>query len=104
MDNTSKDSLEQLNKDILVSIADDCMTAYICLKNPGTEICYSYEDVKEALADAGVKMGINDELIHRILSEKRYNSMETVAEGKHQHGTVFLSESLLTGICQSSSP
>jgi len=31
MDNTSKDSLEQLNKDILVSIADDCMTAYICL-------------------------------------------------------------------------
>lgn len=83
MDNTSKDSLEQLNKDILVSIADDCMTAYICLKNPGTEICYGYEDVKKALADAGVKMGINDELIHRILSEKRYNSMETVAEGKH---------------------
>jgi uncharacterized protein (DUF342 family) len=83
MDNTSKDSLEQLNKDILVSIADDGMTAYICLKNPGTEICYGYEDVKKALADAGVKMGINDELIHRILSEKRYNSMETVAEGKH---------------------
>lgn len=55
MDNTSKDSLEQLNKDILVSIADDCMTAYICLKNPGTEICYGYEDVKKALADAGVK-------------------------------------------------
>ena len=52
MDNTSKDSLEQLNKDILVSIADDCMTAYICLKNPGTEICYGYEDVKKALADA----------------------------------------------------
>ena len=59
MDNTSKDSLEQLNKDILVSIADDCMTAYIFLKNPGTEICYGYEDVKNALSDAGVKMGIN---------------------------------------------
>ena len=50
MDNTSKDSLEQLNKDILVSIADDCMTAYICLKNPGTEICYGYEDVKKAFS------------------------------------------------------
>ena len=48
MDNTSKDSLEQLNKDILVSIADDCMTAYIFLKNTGTEICYGYEDVKKA--------------------------------------------------------
>ena len=56
MDNTSKDSLEQLNKDILVSIADDCMTAYICLKNPGTEICYGYEDVKKALDESGFNL------------------------------------------------
>lgn len=69
MDNTSKDSLEQLNKDILVSIADDCMTAYICLKIRERKSVMVMKMLKST-GRCRCKMGINDELIHRILSEK----------------------------------
>lgn len=77
----------EFKKNIAVSVAQDNMSAYICLGTPESGNGYKYDEVKKALADAGIKMGINESALHNVLSEKKYDTMELVAEGKPvEHG------------------
>lgn len=74
---------EQPNKRISVTISEDNMSAYLRLAVPmHGENDYSYEDVKAALEDSGVKMGIDESQIQNILQHKIYNANELIASGK----------------------
>lgn len=88
MGDTTVNNLDEFGKKISVSVTQDKMSAYICLRTPENGNGYRYDEVKRALEEAGVKMGINESAIHNVLSEKKYDTMELVAEGKPvEHGT-----------------
>ena len=73
----------ELNKNISVFISDDNMSAYVKLAVPSDKsVEYTYEDIRQAIENKGVKMGIDEGKIYSIRQEKRYNSSELVASGK----------------------
>lgn len=78
------DGMEQLNrKDVQVVIADDNMSATVVLTKPGAdEEPYTYDEVMRQLSFAGVKMGIDDSKIHRMVEEALYDTAIVVAQGK----------------------
>ncbi len=82
MDTQGHGILEQMNKDIQIEISKDRMVAQVCLKTTDASASYSYEEVIAALKQAGVKMGIDNDVIHLMVEQKRYNVFIKVAEGK----------------------
>lgn len=73
----------ELNRNISVFISDDNMSAYVKLAVPSDKsVEYTYEDIRQAIDNKGVKMGIDEGKIYSILQEKRYNSSELIASGK----------------------
>lgn len=76
-------TIAQLNKDIQVLISQDSMSAAVCLVTEGNpDVVFTYNEVLEALMQAGVRMGIEEDRIHAMLEEKRYNETVRVALGK----------------------
>ena len=74
---------EQPDKRISVTISEDNMSAYLRLRFPmHDEREYSYEDIKAALDESGIKMGIDESAIQNILQNKIYDTNELVATGK----------------------
>lgn len=66
---------------ILVRVSDDEMIVELMLLPPENED-YTLEDIMEALKSEGVKQGINQDEIVKMLEEKIYNQNLIVAEGK----------------------
>lgn len=82
-------NVQQLNNTaVYVYIDADSMTAYMCLPAPVDEKHeYSYDEVKEAIDKAGVKMGVINERIHEALLKKQYDRNIIIAKGKPvEHG------------------
>lgn len=74
---------EQPNKRISVTISEDNMSAYLRLTFPmHDDREYSYEDIKAALDESGVKMGIDESAIQNMLQNKLYDTNELIAAGK----------------------
>lgn len=77
--------LEQLNiKDIQVDISNNQMLATVCLRKLTDEAVYTYDEIMDKLADAGVKMGIDEEKILQMIDHKIYEEKVVVAVGKPQ--------------------
>lgn len=76
--------MEQLNKkDIQVVIAEDNMSATLLLRKPvDTETSYTYDELMRELSYAGVKMGIDDSQVHRMVEDCVYDVTVVVAQGK----------------------
>lgn len=73
----------QLNKRITVTISEDNMSAYIRLRALAIEdYDYTIDEVNASIAEMGVKMGIKKEVLHDILSEKKFDTDILFAEGK----------------------
>jgi uncharacterized protein (DUF342 family) len=70
-------------KKIAVTISEDNMSAYLRLAVPTHgDKDYTYEDIKAAIEESGVKMGIDEGQIQTMLQKKLYNSNELIATGK----------------------
>ncbi len=72
---------QQLDK-TAISISQDSMTAYLRLPEPLQGQNYQLEDVKAVLESAGVKVGIDEEAIKKMLDYGIYNRTMAVATGK----------------------
>ena len=74
---------KQLNKRITVTISEDNMSAYIRLNALAIgDYDQTIEEVNASIAEVGVKMGIKKEVLHDILSEKKFDMDILFAEGK----------------------
>ena len=74
---------KQLNKRITVTISEDNMSAYIRLNALAIgDYDYTIDEVNASIAEVGVKMGIKKEVLHDILSEKKFDMDILFAEGK----------------------
>ena len=74
---------KQLNKRITVTISEDNMSAYIRLKALAIgDYDYTIDEVNASIAEVGVKMGIKKDVLHDILSEKKFDMEILFAEGK----------------------
>lgn len=69
-------------KDIQVCIESDLMSATVRLHTPATGSEYMYSEVMDALSGAGVKMGIDNDIIHNIIENHVYDKDVIVAHGK----------------------
>lgn len=70
-----------LHKEITVRISYDEMQAYVSLANPGSEESYSKSEVMASLAAQGIKVGIDEAAIDRLIEQQRYGREILVAEG-----------------------
>lgn len=70
-----------LHKEITVRISYDEMQAYVSLANPGSEESYSKSEVMASLAAQGIKIGIDEAAIDRLIEQQRYGREILVAEG-----------------------
>lgn len=79
---------EQNNHSIQVEISTDNMHASVKLQRPAVwENDYTCDEIKKALSNAGVKMGIIEERISEIVENRQYGVSIRVAEGKVvEHG------------------
>lgn len=82
-----RDNNEQLNnKEIQISISGDCMSATLCLYMPvngeDTDGLFTYDEVISELSANGVKMGIDDAMLHKMIDEQIYNTNVIIAQGK----------------------
>lgn len=84
----SENNNKQNNQAIRVEISKDNMSAKICVARPADEqTVYTVSDIKKALNDAGVKMGIEDECINQMLENRQFGVFIQVAVGKMvEHG------------------
>lgn len=82
MDTPERSFLDELNREIQVDISQDRMAAVVCLKAAYGNTTFSYEEVMDALKQAGVKMGIDNKKIQLMLERKQYNIAVQIAEGK----------------------
>lgn len=75
--------LQSNNQPIQIAITPDNMSATMYLNRPETDgDIYSYEQVKTAIAAAGIKMGVIEENIHNALEKKLYNEVIQIAKGQ----------------------
>lgn len=81
MDNFSF-PLETEQTESVVKIADDKMSATLELCKPLEGMQYSLADLKSLLAEKGVKYGIDEEALNRMIEKKIYNRPVVVARGK----------------------
>ncbi len=84
-----RDNDKELNKrEIQISISNDAMSATLCLYMPlysdttKEQDLFTYEQVISALSAQGVKMGIDDAMLHRMVEERIYNESFIIAQGK----------------------
>ena len=82
-----RDNNEQLNnKEIQISISGDCMSATLCLYMPvngeDTDGLFTYDEVISELSANGVKMGIDDAMLHKMIDEQIYNTNVIIAHSK----------------------
>ena len=84
-----RDNNEQLNNnEIQISISEDCMSATLYLSAPYYDVntdnnsVFTYDQVIGELSDKGVKMGIDDAMLHKMIEERIYNRNVVIAQGK----------------------
>ena len=84
-----RDNNEQLNNnEIQISISEDCMSATLYLSAPYYDVntdnnsVFTYDQVIGELSDKGVKMGIDDAMLHKMIEERIYNRDVVIAQGK----------------------
>lgn len=75
-------SQQNKSEPVSVRISEDFMTAYVRLEPPPYGEVIKEVDVRRALSAAGVKQGILQEAIDKMLSGKRYYQETEVALGK----------------------
>lgn len=82
------DNNEQLNNKIQISISEDCMSATLYLYTPSYDSnadnrrIFTYDQVISELSANGVKMGIDDAMLHKMIEERIYNKEVIIAQGK----------------------
>lgn len=81
MDNFSF-PLEMEQAESVVKIADDKMSATLELCRPPEGDSYSLADLKVLLESNGVKYGIDEEILTKMIDKKMYNRPIVVARGK----------------------
>ena len=82
MSNVYEKQTELNTKNVVVSVAEDHMSASIVLGSIGQDGSYTYEEVIEKLSAAGVLTGIDAGKIRDVILKKIYEIDVTVAEGK----------------------
>lgn len=82
MSNVYEKQTELNTKNVVVSVAEDHMSASIVLGSIGQDGSYTYEEVIEKLSAAGVRTGIDAGKIRDVILKKIYEIDVTVAEGK----------------------
>lgn len=71
-----------------VMISQDFMTAYLCLPKPLDGLKYTLEDVQAVLEDCGVKRGIDQEMIKKMVQGGIYERSVAIATGEEpKNGT-----------------
>ena len=65
-----------------VSFSPDGMTAYLRLPEPFDGLKYRLEDVQAALSASGVKTGIDQKMILKMINEGVYGRAVPIASGK----------------------
>lgn len=67
---------------------EDCMSATLYLSAPYYDVntdnnsVFTYDQVIGELSDKGVKMGIDDAMLHKMIEERIYNRNVVIAPGK----------------------
>ena len=86
MENTSFDSTIFRNsiKEIFVSVSDDCMKAMVLLTSPPEGERYTESEIRAELEAKGVKMGIDNDVIRKMLQKEEYDKSVIVAEGQEK--------------------
>jgi hypothetical protein len=70
-----------LHKEITIRISYDNMEAYLLLAQPGLDERYSKSEIMDALKAQGVKVGIDEVMIDRMLEGSLYGREAIVAKG-----------------------
>lgn len=65
-----------------ITFSQDAMTAYLRLPEPLGAQQYQVQDIQAALAENGVKTGINNDALTQVVSKGIYNRTVAVATGK----------------------
>ncbi len=82
MSNVYEKQTELNTKNVVVSVAEDHMSASVVLGSIGQDSSYTYEEIMDKLSAAGVRTGIDEAKIRDIIVKKIYEMDVTVAEGK----------------------
>lgn len=82
MSNVYEKQTELNTKNVVVSVAEDHMSASVVLGSIGQDSSYTYEEIMDKLSAAGVRTGIDEAKIRDIIVKKVYEIDVTVAEGK----------------------
>ena len=70
-----------LHKEITIRISYDEMEAYLLLARPGEGETYSKSEIMAALREKKVKIGVDESIIERMLSEERFGREVLIARG-----------------------
>lgn len=83
-DNLFNDNPQSNMREVLVEISPDRMLATVLLRsiNEDEYLTYSFDEVMDRLADAGVKTGIEEDKIHNLVDNKIYDKKFSVACGR----------------------
>lgn len=82
MSNIYEKQPELNTKNIVVTVAEDHMSASIVLESVGRGEAYTYEEVIEKLSAAGVRTGIDEAKIRDLIVKKIYEQDVVIAQGK----------------------
>ncbi len=76
-----KDSQNSMMGEISVTFSEDNLTAYLCLapEDPAKE--YELKQLHQILEDAGVRFGIQEDVLQEMIRQKKYNTFLPVATG-----------------------
>ncbi|MDR2137067.1 MAG: FapA family protein [Synergistaceae bacterium] len=78
----SRDEAVEKHAQVVVDVAEDAMSASVTIEPPFFTYPWpSPEDIKESLARQGVVLGLNEEVIEKLVRLKIFNEAITVAQG-----------------------
>ncbi len=77
----SEDSAHKPGVIAKLDVSDDKMKVYLSVNNPDEDITITPGDIYNIISGAGVKFGVDKELIKKIIDEKKWGEKFVVAKG-----------------------